>query len=69
MSSPSKSRRLTTAEIIIAGLPALLIVMVLVTVLVAPKIIQSWEKDRCLEMNATFDDEKGECVVTKREKR
>jgi hypothetical protein len=62
-----KSRRFTTDEMIMAGTPILLILLVIVTILLAPKILQSWEVKRCLELKATFDYERGECIVTRRE--
>lgn len=62
-----KSRRFATDEMIMAGTPILLILLVVITILLAPKILQSWEVKRCLELKATFDYEKSECIVTRRE--
>jgi len=49
--------------------PVILVFIAVVTVLIAPKIVESREIDRCRDINGTFDYEKHECVVTKRETR
>ena len=61
------SKCFKTDELILVSTPILLILIAVVVVLVALHIVRSWEIDRCLEIKGTFDDEKDECVVTKKE--
>jgi len=58
-----------TDAVIMVASPVILVFIAVVTVLIAPKIVESREIDRCRDINGTFDYEKHECVVTKRETR
>ncbi len=63
------SSRFTTDAIIMAGAPIVLTLIAIIAVWVAPKILHLREVDRCLELRGTFNDEKDECVVAKKETR
>ncbi|WP_411726166.1 hypothetical protein [Methyloglobulus sp.] len=52
-----------------AGAPIVLTLIAIIAVWVAPKILHLREVDRCLELRGTFNDEKDECVVAKKETR
>jgi hypothetical protein len=58
------SKRFTRDEIMLVSTPLFLIVIAIIAVLIAPKILRSWEIDRCLEVKGTYNYDKDECVVT-----
>ena len=59
--------RFKTDELILVSTPILLILIVIIVVLAAPFILHHREIDRCHEIKGTFDDEKDECVVIRKE--
>jgi hypothetical protein len=61
------SNRFKTDELILVSTPILLTLIAIILVLVAPKILHYREIGRCHEIKGTFDDEKDECVVTRKE--
>lgn len=60
-------RHFKTDSIILVSAPIILIIFAVVATLIAPKILQSREIDRCREIQGRFDYEKNECVVVNKE--
>lgn len=58
-----------TDVIIRVATPIIFIIIAIVATLIAPKILQSREIDRCREIQGSFDYEKNECVVVNKESR
>lgn len=58
------SKRFTKDEIMLVSTPLFLIVIAIIAVLIAPKMLRSWEIDRCLEVGGAYNYDKNECVVT-----
>ena len=63
------SSNFKTDAIIRVATPIILIIIAIVATLIAPKILQSREIDRCREIKGSFDYEKHECVVVNKESR
>jgi hypothetical protein len=60
------TNRFKTDELILVSTPILLILIAIILILVAPRIVRSWEIDRCLEIKGIFDEVKDECVVIRK---
>lgn len=64
--SQELTNRFKTDELILVSTPILLILIAIILIFVAPRIVRSWEIDRCIEVKGIFDEVRDECVVIRK---